>query len=88
MPHSWDSFFVLAGSAAATLMGLLFVGCHGRRYWLLHVAHSRRHPRLFDAGSRSFRYRAIAGTSTASAMAVLVANRDHFRHWWAYGVSL
>jgi len=25
MPHSWDNFFILAGSAAATLMGLLFV---------------------------------------------------------------
>jgi hypothetical protein len=25
MPHSWDSFFVLAGGTAATLMGLLFV---------------------------------------------------------------
>jgi hypothetical protein len=25
MPHSWDNFVILAGSAAATLMGLLFV---------------------------------------------------------------
>lgn len=25
MPHSWDNFFILAGSASATLMGLLFV---------------------------------------------------------------
>jgi hypothetical protein len=25
MPHGWDNFFILAGSAAATLMGLLFV---------------------------------------------------------------
>jgi hypothetical protein len=25
MPHSWDNFFILADSAAATLMGLLFV---------------------------------------------------------------
>jgi len=34
---------------------------HGRRYWLLHVEHSARHPRLFDAGPHSFRYRAITG---------------------------
>ncbi len=25
MPHSWDNLFILAGGAAATLMGLLFV---------------------------------------------------------------
>ena len=25
MPHHWDNFFILAGGAAATLLGLLFV---------------------------------------------------------------
>jgi hypothetical protein len=45
MPSSWDNFFVMAGSAAATLMGLLFVA--------ITAAAGFSHSRM-ASGSRDF----------------------------------
>jgi len=30
MAHGWDNFFIMAGSSAATLIGLLFVAIRNR----------------------------------------------------------
>jgi len=66
MPHSWDNFFILAGGAAATLMGLLFVAVTvgGTGFSTAPIVH----------GARGFLTPALVhfGTVLLQALAVLV----------------
>jgi hypothetical protein len=66
MPNNWDNFFILAGGAAATLMGLLFVA--------VTVGGTGFSTSLIKQGSRGFLTPTLIqfGTVLMQALAVLV----------------
>ena len=66
MPHGWDNFFILAGGAAATLMGLLFVA--------ITVAGTGFSTSRIEQGTRGFFTPTLVhfGTVLLQALAVLV----------------
>jgi hypothetical protein len=76
MPHSWDNFFILAGGAAATLMGLLFVA-------VTVGGTGFSAARIID-GARGFLTPALIhfGTVLLQALAVLVP----WRSLWPIGI--
>jgi hypothetical protein len=76
MLNTWDNFFILAGGAAATLMGLLFVAVTigGTGFSKSRIEH----------GSRGFLTPALIhfGTVLLAALAVLVP----WSSWWPLGI--